>query len=221
MEAEKKKPEPGGLGDHVIILGPPGAHKTVWARAQRETIPQAERWRCEAASEYVYRVAGLGEQWNAQRPAYDVGRPPPFRAPHHSVSNLGLTGKWQDGWRLRPGEFSLAHGGVLFIDEAAELRRDTLSLIALVAKRGSVRLNRTGEYPAEWVDLPAEFRLVVAGTACPCGYRGSERLECKCTDERAAKHVERLRPLLDVCRVVPAEVWRPEADKLAREARGV
>lgn len=213
--AGRPQAEPGSLGDHVLIMGPAGAGMIAWARHQATRIPYAERSRCESAAEYLHTAAGLGEQWREKRPAFGEWRAAPFRAPHHTVSRLGLSGRVVDGWKLKPGEASLAHGGVLMLHEGQEFSRLWVEDLVHIVRAKAVRLaigNMQG------IQVPAEFRLIVACSPCPCGYQGREG--CKCTPEKLASYVSRLAPLLELVRVVPASVWQAEAAELQKaEAR--
>ena len=194
-----------GWRDHVLILGAPGAGQTLWARAQAAKVPFLERALRESTCEFIHRASGLQEQWCETRP---LQRPhvAVLRSPHHTVSERGLCGALIDGWRLAPGEVSLAHGGVLFLDEAAEFPRALLGRIAEVTRRGAVRVGSAGSC----VTVPAEFRLIAATSECPCGLRGRHSDRCRCADAQVHAHLARLEPLRSICRVVPASQWQTE-----------
>ena len=118
-------------------------------------------------------------------------RRPPYRAPHHTVSPVGLAG---GGSPLRPGEISLAHRGVLFLDELPEFQRRALEVLRQPLEEGEVRLARASGV----LSLPARFQLVAAMNACPCGLRGDPRRECSCDDHSVARYRARVSgPLLD------------------------
>lgn len=217
----ERKIVPGGLGDHVLILGGIGHHATVWAREQRSKIPHAERSGCATDAEYLHRAAGLGLGGSEPIDVLEEGTGPvPFRAPHHSVSMLGLTGKMQDGWRLRPGELSLAHGGILFLDQAHEFHSQALAMVAAVARNESVRMGArwAGELTEVWIKVPARFRLIAYARMCPCGLSGSARSadDCRCSAASVDAIVRKLEPLSKVCRLVSHESWTAEAREMYR-----
>jgi magnesium chelatase family protein len=116
-------------------------------------------------------------------PEYGLVHRPPFRAPHHTVSEVGLLG---GGTPVRPGEVSLAHAGVLFLDEVAEFRRSCLEAVQVARRDGCVRYCRHGAD----VTLPARFGLIGSTNLCPCGYYGTDR--CHCDVERIARYRDRI-----------------------------
>jgi magnesium chelatase family protein len=138
---------------HVFISAPPGAGKTRYAR---HLARQSRRWQGKAEGELsaIYRYAGLeAPKW------WERGGP--FRAPHHTVSEAGMTGVFREGWIIRPGELSLAHAGVLLLDEAAEFPRRVLEVIEQAARDGSV-----GFTGWSWRRTPA--RAGSMGNRCGC-----------------------------------------------------
>lgn len=163
------------LGRSILLKGPPGTGKTMLAR-RLLLKPLVGKEASEVLN--IYRMAGL--QINSQ--LY-----PPFRAPHHTASLVGMTG---DGKRFRPGEISLAHGGALFLDEAPEFVRSVLEEVAQAYSTKLVRYSGP-----HLVSLPADFVLVAAMNPCPCGYLGSGTRECKCTPAQVQKYRSRLKPL--------------------------
>jgi predicted ATPase with chaperone activity len=238
MQSKTKQPEPplpGSLRDHVLIVGSPGDGKVEWARMQRDAIPYADWGTREGDAEYLWRVAGLDDaslksEWvamkaDATHPRWAGSwRQPPFRAPHHTVSEAGLVGRVAKGWQLRPGELSLAHGGVFLMDEAHEFRLSCVQVILQAVRDGYVLARFEGN---QHVRIPAEFRLVVTSTPCPCGFHGRAATErqpaCRCTEPMIERHAARLVGFQSVCRVVPAVEWKAQvvAERKRREAAHV
>jgi magnesium chelatase family protein len=183
--AAKRALEVAAAGSHnLLLIGPPGAGKTMLARRLPGILPPLT---VEEALEttLVYSVAGHLRGGGA----LVVERP--FRAPHHTVSDAGLVG---GGTPTRPGEMSLAHHGVLFLDELAEYRRNVLEVLRQPLEEGAVRLARAGGA----VRYPARFVLVAAMNPCPCGYAADGTERCLCDPIHVARYQGRVSgPLLD------------------------
>jgi magnesium chelatase family protein len=195
-------------GHNLIVYGPPGCGKTLALRRFPSILPNLER---ETAIEVtrIYSLAGM--QRITAGSGESLARRPPFREPNQSASLEGMTG---GGKNCRPGEVSLAHGGVLFLDEAAQFRSSVLQALRTPLETGTVTVSRAGRSDT----FPARFQLLMTVNPCPCGNFGTGGRVCTCTPEMIERYWKRMTaPLLD--RIdLRIGLDEPDAESLSSEA---
>ena len=202
QEHVKRAMEVAAAGGHNLIMkGPPGSGKTLLARALPGILPRLSRDECLEVTR-IYSVAGM------LPPDTPLVRRRPFRAPHHTISHAGLVG---GGRQPRPGEISLGHRGVLFLDELPEFGQAVLEVLRQPMEDRVVTISRA----QGTVTFPANFMLVGAMNPCPCGYAGDSSHECTCSETGIQRYQRRISgPLLDRVDIF-VDVPRVAYEKLA------
>jgi len=207
QEHVKRALEVAAAGGHNLLMtGPPGAGKTLLARAMPGILPRMTSAEQLEVTK-IYSVCGM------LPPGVPLIRQRPFRAPHHTISHAGLVG---GGSRPRPGEISLSHRGVLFLDELPEFGQNVLEVLRQPMEDRLVTISRA----QGTITFPANFLLLAAQNPCPCGYHGDPTKPCSCSSSTVARYQRRISgPLLD--RIdIHVEVPRVEYEKLAATTTG-
>ncbi len=207
MEGPKRALQIAAAGGHnIFLMGSPGGGKTLLSRSLPTILPRMTKEEILEVTR-IYSVAGFLPK---EKPIISER---PFRSPHHSSSSVALIG---GGSRVKPGEITLAHRGVLFLDEFPEFHRDVIEALRQPMEDGMVQVSRA----EETIVFPARFTLVAAANPCPCGYLNDPQKACTCTSGQITRYRRKLSgPILD--RIdIKIDVPRIGFEKLTAEERG-
>lgn len=204
QQSVKRAIEVAAAGSHnILMVGPPGSGKSMIAQRMPSILPPLSMSESLETTK-IHSVAGLksGGSLVTERP---------FRSPHHTISSVALVG---GGTNAQPGEISLAHNGVLFLDELPEFSHSVLEVLRQPLEDRSIRISRA-KYSVEY---PASFMLVASMNPCPCGYYNHPTRQCSCRPGMIARYMNRISgPLMDrfdlQCEILPVEVGEMSSDK--------